>query len=154
MSTIIRWNPLREMAAMQQAMDRLFDETWRNMRAGTFNGTNFLPVDVHETDTNYTVFAWLPGLSAEAINISLQDDVLTISGEFARPEVNDSTRILLEERPFGKFSRSINLPQAVDRDHVEATYENGVLTLSLPKSPEVQPRIIPVKAVKALESKN
>ena len=145
MTTIVRWNPIREMAAMQSAMDRLFEETWRGARPSIAG--NALALDVHETDQAYVVHTSLPGVEADKINISFQDDVLTISGEVEQAKTNEdqNTRVLLSERSYGKFSRSIRLAQAIDADKVEATYENGVLTLTLPKAPEAQPRLIPVK---------
>jgi HSP20 family protein len=145
MTTIVRWNPIREMAAMQSAMDRLFEETWRGARPSVAG--NALALDVHEDDMTYVVHASLPGVEADKINISFQDDVLTISGEVEQTKTNEdqNTRVLLSERSYGKFSRSIRLAQAIDADKVEANYENGVLTLTLPKAPEVQPKLIPVK---------
>lgn len=145
MTTIVRWNPIREMAAMQSAMDRLFEETWRNNRP-TVAG-NALALDVYENDSAYVVHTSLPGVDADKINISFQDDVLTISGEVEQHKTSEdqNTRVLLSERSYGKFSRSIRLAQAIDADKVEATFENGVLTLTMPKAPEVQPRQIPVK---------
>jgi HSP20 family protein len=152
MSTIIRWNPIREMAAMQSAMDRLFEDSWRNARPA-FNG-NALALDVYETDADYTIVAALPGLNADDIHISVHEGVLTIGAEVAEHEVDENTRVLLQERAFGKFSRSVNLPQPVANDGVEASYENGVLTLVLPKTPEAQPRQIPVKVNGVLKSAN
>jgi HSP20 family protein len=145
MTTIVRWNPIREMAAMQSAMDRLFEQTWRG--AQTTVAGNALALDVYENDQAYIVHTSLPGVEADKINISFQDDVLTISGEVEQVKSSEdqNTRVLLSERSYGKFSRSIRLAQAIDADRVEATYENGVLTLNLPKAPEVQPRMIPVK---------
>ena len=143
MSTFIRWIPIREMAAMQSAMDSRFEDEWR-YAPPVFNGYS-LALEVYETDADYTVVAALPGLNAEDINISLHDSRLTIGAEMAAPEVNADNRVLLQERAFGTFSRSINLPQPVVYDAVETTYENGVLTLTLPKTPEAQPHQISVK---------
>lgn len=144
MSTIIRWNPIREMAAMQSALDRVFEDAWRGSRS-TMTGSA-LALDVFEAEGTYTVVASLPGLNAEQINVSVHDGVLTISGELPEDELDENVRMLLRERPAGKFSRSITLPEAVQTDNVEAAYENGVLTLTLPKLPELQPRTIPVRA--------
>lgn len=142
---IVRWNPVRDMVAMQNAMDRLFEETWRNAET---TANHHLPLDVYETDQAYTVVASVPGLGAEDINITLHEGTLTISGEWvetvAKSDENN-TRALLRERTYGKFSRTINLPQIIDADAVEATYENGLLTLALPKQPNAQPRQIPVR---------
>ncbi len=142
MTTVICWNPIREMATMQGALDRLFDESWHNTRAPAETGA--LALDVHESDSAYVVNAAVPGVSADAVNISLHDGVLTISGELPQP-THETSRALLLERSYGKFQRSIRLPLPVAQDNVEATIENGVLTLTLPKTAEAQPRTIPVK---------
>lgn len=142
MSTIVRWNPFREMAAMQSALDRMFEDSWRTS-GFTFEGN--LPLDVHETDEAYTVIATMPGLSVDQIDIKLHQNTLTISAEWPKFEAPEGTHVLLQERAFGRVSRSINLPQPVNADAVEAAYDNGLLTLTLPKSPEAQPRMIPVK---------
>ena len=152
MTTFIRWIPIREMAAMQRAMESRFEEEWR-YAPPVFNDQS-LALEVYETDANYTIVAVLPGLNADDIHINLQDGRLTISADFAQPEVNANTRVLLQERAYGKFSRSINLPQPVVYDGVEATYENGVLTLTLPKTPEAQPHQISVKVNDALKLKS
>ena len=151
MSTIVRWNPFREMAAMQSALDRMFEDSWRTT-GFSFNGS--LPLDVNETDQAYTVTAALPGLNVDQIDIKLHNDTLTISAEYPKPEVPEGTRVLIQERPFGNLSRSVNLPQSVDQKTVEANYHDGLLTLTLPKSPEAQPRTIPVKANAQLLSQN
>ena len=142
MTTIIRWNPLRDFATVQGMLDRAYDNTWR---WGTLNAS-VMNLDIHESDTAYTVYADLPGLSAEQINVRYHDGVLRISAEVAQPSPADGTRVLMQERPFGKVSRSIQLPQTVDAEHVEAMYEDGVLKLTLPKTPEAQPKQITVKA--------
>lgn len=152
MSTLIRWIPIREMVAMQSAMDSMFEDEWRSAHP-MFNGHS-LALEVYETDVDYTIVAALPGLNADDIHISLHDGELTIGADIAEPEVNDNTRVLLQERAFGKFSRSVNLPQSVVYDGVEATYENGVLTLTLPKMPEAQPHQISVKVNGALKLKS
>ncbi len=143
MTTVIRWNPIREMATMQGALDRLFDETWRTTRGAADSGT--LALDVQETDSAYVVSAALPGVSANDVNISLHDGVLTISGETQQAPLENS-RALLLERTYGKLQRSIRLPQPVVQDSIEAVIENGVLTLTLPKTAEAQPRSIPVRS--------
>lgn len=152
MSTIIRWNPLREMAAMQNAMDRLFDETWR---ATQTNGLrNFIALDVHETDSNFVVVASVPGVNPEQIDVTFHNDVLSINVNIPQPETADNTRVLLQERAFGQFTRSLTLGQPVDIENAESTYENGVLTLTLPKSAEAQPRRIQVKRQGLLTNQN
>lgn len=142
MSTLVRWAPVRDLAQMQRAMDRMFDETWRGLQSRTAAA---LPVDVYETDTAYTIVASLPGIKADALNLSLHDDVLTISGEILPVVVPENAIALVVERNAGKFSRSLRLPEAVEADQVEAVLNDGVLTLTLPKTPNAQPRLIPVR---------
>ncbi len=148
MSTIIRWNPLREMAAMQSAMDRMFNDTWRNLSWGDSELGGFnLPLDINETDREYTVTTDLPGVSADNIHVKFQDGVLLIEAELPETTVQkEGERSLLKERRWGKFSRSVRLPQQVNANAVEASFQDGVLTLTLPKAEEVQPRLIPIKA--------
>ncbi len=145
MATVVRWNPVREMAAMQSALDQLFDNTSRGSRS-TAADVGALALDVHESDQNYTISAAIPGVNAEAVSISFQDSVLTIAGEIPQATLENSKALMLE-RGYGKFQRSIRLPQPVDTSAVEANIENGVLTLTLPKTAEAQPRQIPVKTI-------
>lgn len=153
MSIIIRRNPIRDMAAMQTAMDRLFEDAWRNFQPFAA-GEGLLALDIHETDSNYTVVANLPGLTADAFSVTLHDGVLTISGELPQPQVVEGGRVLMQERAFGKFSRSVSLPQPVDAEAVEANFENGVLALNLPKAAHAQPRQIAVKSGSVIRSNN
>lgn len=144
MSTIVRWNPIREMAAMQTAMDRLFEDTWRTVRPVAAGSG--LVLDVYETDSKYIIYTAIPGVEPGQISVSLDDDVLTISGEVAQPAFgeNENARVLLYERTYGKFTRSVRLGVPVDGDKIEAAYENGVLKLTVPKAPQAQPKVIPV----------
>jgi HSP20 family protein len=159
MNSMMRWNPFREMAEMQRAMDRLFDEVsapnWS--RTGAWSGLgdfSSLSMDIHETDSGYTVKVPLPGVNPAEINIRMQNGVLTISGELPQPTMEANTKVVMQERVYGKFSRSVSLPQSVNEDQVEASYENGILSLTLPKLPEAQPKQIPVKTANLLQSKN
>jgi HSP20 family protein len=145
MANIIRWNPLREMAAMQNAMDRLFDETWRTWQpVYGETGANALALDVHENDNAYVVTTALPGVQAENVNVKLHNDMLTIEGEIPQHTV-ENANALMQERVYGRFSRTLRLPQPVNRDAVEANFDNGILTLTLTKAEEAQPRQIEVK---------
>lgn len=145
MSTVIRWNPLREMAAMQTAMNRLFDETWRTAWP-TVEANYALPVDVYEMDEGYTVIANIPGVQQDNINITLNQNIVTINVDVPQFTPQEGQRALLVERSAGKYSRSLTLPRSVHSEAVEATYENGVLMLHLPIAPEAQPKRITVKS--------
>lgn len=142
-NTVIRWNPFRELMAMQNAMDRIFEDGWQDVR--TTLGNN-LPIDAYENDDAYMIVADVPGIPADAINVNLHDGTLTIQVEIDAPEADENRRILLQERFFGKLTRRFNLPQRVDVDKVEAAYDNGVLTLTLPKAEEARPRQISIKS--------
>ena len=145
MSTVIRWNPLREMAAMQTAMNRLFDDTWRT--AWPAAEANYAhPVDVYEMDEGYTVLANIPGVQQDNINITLNQNVLTINVDVPQFTPQEGQRALVVERSVGKYSRSFTLPRSIHSEAVEATYDNGVLTLQLPLAPEAQPKRITIKS--------
>ena len=146
---IVRWNPIREMATMQSALDRLFEDSWR-----PFSGENgeigfALPVDLVEDDQNYTLTTELPGVDMENIDIRLENEYLNIEAEIPEQVIeHKDARSLVKERRYGKFSRRVHLAQPIDGDNVDATFDNGILTLTLPKIPEVQPRTIAVKSKK------
>lgn len=144
-NTVIRWVPARNL----NTMDRIFDELRRN---GT--GLNSLPLDLLETADAYTVRANVPGLNAEDIQINLKDDVLSIVVELPAFEAAEGTRVLRQERIAGKLARRIQLRNTVDADAIEATYDAGVLTLTLPKAEAAKPRQIPVRAGAVLEAAN
>jgi HSP20 family protein len=142
MVTVNRSNPFREMAAMQSSLDRFFDDSWRTVWP-TVDG-NTLPLDLYETDNSYLATITLPGVSQDQINIRFENGVLTISADVPQPDMKEA-RVLIQERGWGPYSRSINLSHLVDIDQAEAHYENGVLLLTLPKAPEAQPKRIEVK---------
>jgi HSP20 family protein len=148
MTTLTRWDPIREMMQLQNAVDRLFEcelastlPLWRQSSTAWM-----LPLDVIETEDEFIVKASIPGIDPDELDISLTDNVLTIKGEFKVDEAED-VRYHLRERRFGMFQRSISLPVPVNADKVEAVYENGVLTLHIPKTEEVKPKHISIKKV-------
>lgn len=152
MARIVRWNPIREMAAMQSAMDRIFEDTWRSVQPN-FNG-NFLALDVYDAPEHYTVTTAIAGLNPEDFEITYQDNTLTISVDLHEPQHPDNVKVLMNERVYGKFTRSITLPQTVESDNIVADYQNGVLTLTLPKTPDAQPRQIRVRTNSGLLQSN
>jgi HSP20 family protein len=133
------------MANMQNVFDRFFED-WRpffndeNMRG------NLLAIDAHEDDKQYTVMTELPGVQSENISVRQDGDYLLIEADIpeASTERQDQ-RWLVRERRSGHFSRRIRLPQNVDFAKAEASYHDGVLTLTLPKAENTQPRQIPIK---------
>lgn len=129
---MVRWTPFAEMARLQQDLDKLF--TTGN---GESHVKGFTPaVDVVEDDAKFELFADLPGVKQEDLDIQVDKDVLTIKGERKLEKKG--------ERVAGAFSRSFTLPKTVDVEKIAATLKDGVLTVTLPKRPEAQPRQIKV----------
>lgn len=143
MTTLTRWDPFREMTTMRNMMDRFFDEEMMPSRLWGEQGQSMaLPLDVSENQDNYMVKASIPGVDPDDVEITLHDNLLTIRGEMQQENAQENGQYHLRERRCGSFMRSITLPAAVDAEHVEANCDNGVLTLTIPKSPEAKPRRI------------
>ncbi|HHB91305.1 MAG TPA: Hsp20/alpha crystallin family protein [Anaerolineae bacterium] len=154
MTLVRRWDPFREMAELRATMDRLLNET-RNLPLVSREETIWmLPLDVSETADAYIVKASIPGVNPDDIDVTLTDNVLTIKAEIKEEKEIEEAKYHLRERRFGLFSRSITLPTAVDADKVEAVYENGVLTLTIPKAEEVKPHKIEVHTHKMIEGES
>ena len=108
-----------------------------------------LALDVEEGSDGYTLRANLPGAKLEDIDISIHEDVLTITAETASEQVDENSRLVIRERRSGKFTRSLRFPVDVHGEAVEASFDNGVLEIWVPKTEQVKPRQIPVNAVSA-----
>jgi HSP20 family protein len=155
MANITRFNPLSEMVTLRSAMDRLFDDSFVSPLAlRVFNGDAAAPaVDVHETADDIVVTAALPGLKADDVDITITGQSLTIRGEFKADDQVERGQYLYRERRFGTFQRQLQLPVRVQSEAATATFEDGILTLSIPKAEEVKPRQIQVKpAAKPVEA--
>jgi HSP20 family protein len=131
-------------------IDRMIDHAAREQGvAAPFNGEfatdTILPMDIEETGTHYLVTADLPGVNPENISIDMHDGILTISAESKEDSRSENGRVVLQERRFGKFSRSMRFPVAVNPDGIEASYNDGVLRVEVAKAAEAQPRKINVK---------
>lgn len=155
MSRIVRWNPYREMYNLINAMDRRVDSRYLSPRFLTADSWG-LALDVSENENEYLIKASLPGIRNEDIDVSIESNVLTIKGEFKQEEESEERHYHLRERRYGSFCRSLSLPNSVNTEAIQAIYENGVLTLSLPKAEEAKPKSIEVKAVEQplIEEKN
>ncbi len=145
MSNLTRWEPVREMMTLREAMDRLFDDAFT--RPLSLNGAAALPsMDVYETDDEVVVKASLPGLKADDVQISVTGDTLTLRGEFKQEEEKSGAAYHLRERRSGSFERTVGLPVSVQTDKAKADFENGILSILLPKAEAVKPRTISIKA--------
>jgi len=145
MTLIRRTNPYGEMLSLRQAMDRLFDDLWTRPRNGAYADDHSLALDVRSTSDAYEIEAALPGVKPEDVSISVLGDTLTISGSSREDETRDDDGFAYREIRRGAFSRTVTLPSAVKADAASATFENGLLRLSIPKAEEAKPRQIEIK---------
>ena len=152
MSKIVRWDPFREMISVRSQMDQLVGDLlrepsgWQGNGQGNGQGSHIrLALDVCEDDNSYSVKASLPGIDPADLDISFSENTLTIQGETQAVSVEENAKWHLRERSFGRFVRSITMPATVNADDISADYEDGVLTLTLPKAEEVKPLIIAVR---------
>lgn len=150
--SMIRWDPYRQMRSFRQAMDRLFEETDRWMRSGETQEMEsglYLPMDIVEQDDHLVISAVAPGVKPEDFDISVSGNTLTIRGEIKREEHAEGANVYFQERLYGPFSRSITLPGGYNLENVEATCQNGVIRISVPRAEEAKPKQIKVKAGKS-----
>jgi HSP20 family protein len=144
---IVRWEPFRELATLQNEMNRLFNTAF-DAPAGPGNGgtlRRWLPaMDLVETDDHFVLRADLPGMSESDVNIEVEDRVLTISGERKAEHETTKEGYHRVERAFGSFSRSLSLPDGVDPESVQASFDRGVLEVRIPKPEQRKPRKISI----------
>jgi len=146
--TVTRWNPWRDVVSLREAMDRLFEESYvPSERGEARSGQRLrLPLDVYETSEEIVIKASLPGLTGEDVDILIEGDSLTIRGELQAPLEN--VNYLFQERAYGSFARTLTMNIPIDVEKAEAEFENGILTLTLPKAEETKPKVIEVKQKK------
>ena len=140
MTTVVRWEPFRELASLQTEMGR-----WMNgLLEGNGRTTqNWVPaLDVWETPSEVVYAFDLPGIPEDAITIEVKDETLTVSAEREKTQETDENGFYRFERRYGTFARAVGLPQGIDQDHIAARYENGVLEVRVPKPEEQKPRKI------------
>ncbi len=146
MSKMIRWQPMNDLVSLREAMDRLFEDSFVTFRNWPTPLALAEPsLDLYETGNEVVVKAALPGLKPEDVDITLRGDVLTIAGETNEETEQKDKNYIRRERRYGSFSRTVTLPEGLTADKAEAKFENGVLTLTIPKSEEVKPKKIQVK---------
>jgi len=148
-NAINRWEPGQGLT-LRDAVNQLFEESFVRPWS-TFGGSNgsrssnYLPLDVFETEDSFVVKAFVPGVSPDHLDITYQQGTLTIRAE--QPvEHQEGVRYYLRERTGGTWLRSLQLPAAIDASHIDANLENGVLYLTLPKAPEAKPHKVQIKA--------
>ena len=155
---LIRWEPVRELQTVQNEMNRLFNTFFDSPTPGGNGGPalrRWVPaMDVVETEDRYVLRADLPGMSESDVNIELDDNVLTISGERKSEHEHRGEGYYRVERASGSFSRSLTLPEGVDADSIQASFDSGVLEVRIPKPEQPKPRKVPISvggAAKTIE---
>lgn len=149
MASLIRWQPASDMVSLRDAMDRLFEDSFVSRRGfPALWAGDTLALDVYETDDELVIKTSLPGVKPEEVDITVTGDVLTIRGETKSEEKVENANYLRQERRYGTFQRSVQLPGHLQSDKAKATFENGVLTLTIPKAEEARPKTIKVTAKK------
>ena len=144
MPTLVRWEPFRELAQLQGEMGRLVNGLFEG-QGRTSQG--WVPaLDVWETESELVYAFDLPGLEEDQIDIEVQDDTLTVSGERVKETKEQGERFFRFERRYGSFGRAVGLPAGVDESKIAASYVNGVLEIRVPKPEEAKPRRIQLGA--------
>ncbi|CAN5350982.1 Hsp20/alpha crystallin family protein [soil metagenome] len=147
-----RWDPFRDLLSIQNELNRLFgrtysgDETSLGSGGAGGMGTWMPPLDIFETQENYVVTTEIPGVAPEAVEVSVEDSTLTITGE--RPFYSGVPEEAFHrvERRYGPFARSLTLPQRANTESIQASFDKGVLTIEVPKVEEAKPKKITIKA--------
>ncbi len=150
---IIKWDPLscgpfRELSAMQDRMNRLFEDALartRVIKEGLEPGVWTPPVDIYETADDLVIKAELPGLATEDVSVRVEDNVLTLKGERKRKEEVGREKYHLIERSYGHFQRSFVLPNNVEREKVQAKFRDGILFIAIPKFKRIRPKKIAIE---------
>jgi HSP20 family protein len=132
------WTPVYELASMQRALDRLYDQPWEPQDERVYQ----LPVDVYSTTNDLIIEASVPGINPDSVEITLEGETLTIKGE--RLAVLENVDYIIQERRHGPFARTLALNVPVQADEAAAVFEQGVLRLTIPKAKEVRPKVIKV----------
>ncbi len=152
MKTLVRWNPIREMEALNNAMNHMFERPFVSRRWDSCQSlSGRLALDVSENDDEFVVIASIPGINPDDLEITFDDKALTIKGEIKEEKENHEAHYLLRERRYGTFSRRLSLTTAIKADAIEANYEAGVLRLRLPKAEEAKPKRIAVQVSNLVE---
>jgi len=133
MSNLVRWNPIRDLLSVNDPLDRFFEDSFVWPRNGGYRayGPN---LDLVENDDNYVVKAELPGFTPDNVDIRIEGNVLTLRGDLnVENEQNEEGQYHVKERRQSSFTRTVQLPAQVNADKAKASFENGILTLTLPK---------------------
>ena len=154
-TNLVRWQPFTELMSLRQAMDKLFEDSFFTpfRLIGATDTALAAPIDVYHTDKDVVVKAALPGVKPEDVDINVTGDTLSIRGETKAEENVKREDYLYHEHRYSAFRRSVTLPSGLDTDKSKASLEDGILTLTIPKSAKIKPKSIKVKAKGAIKDK-
>jgi HSP20 family protein len=141
---IVRWNPLSDFSSLQNQMNRLFESTVYGWPTDSGTRVWTPPADIHETDNELVVTADLPGVDLASIDVRVENNVLSITGERKFQEVSENGNLHRVERMYGAFARSFTLSTPVDTEKIQANYRDGVLKITLPKAEVAKPKRIAI----------
>jgi HSP20 family protein len=156
MTVLTRWEPFREFASLQDRINRVFRESYDGASQDESLTSSFAPaVDVYEDEHKVTLKIEVPGIEEKDIDVRIENNTLTVHGERKIEKEEKEENYRRVERRYGSFTRTFNLPQTVETENVSATYDKGVLKISLPKKAEAKPKQIKVNvgSEKTLETK-
>jgi HSP20 family protein len=139
-----RYDPFRELSDMRRAMDRMMESSYFGSEG--YQQMLSMPMDVCETEEAFEISATMPGVDPEHIDITMDQNTLTIRGEVRSEEEKEGKTFHLRERRAGVFTRSVTLPSNIDTNSIEANYDNGVLMVRAPKTEETKPKRIQIQS--------
>ncbi|HWR98025.1 MAG TPA: Hsp20/alpha crystallin family protein [Candidatus Methanoperedens sp.] len=149
---VIRWTPFRELSTVQERMNRLFEDVMRapyRSDEGLAASAWAPAVDIYETDKEIVLKAELPEMQEKDIDIKVEDNVLSITGERRMEKEVKEENYHRIERSYGSFNRSFTLPRTLDPEGIKAAYKDGVLKVNIPKKEEVKPKQIKIEVGQA-----
>jgi HSP20 family protein len=144
---IMRWEPFREIESMQQQMNQIFDRMMTSTDGGTrqSNGMSFIPAaEIHETENEVQLHMEVPGVEAKDLDIKVTEDAVAITGERKSKIANEDKGMRRSEFRYGRFQRIIPLPTPIQNDKVQADFQHGVLSLTMPKSEQHKNKVVSV----------
>ena len=147
---IVRWDPFRDLAGLQERMNRMFDDSYRSGRGEDWAlGGAWAPaVDIYEQDGNIVVKAELPGVDPKDVDVRVENNTLTLRGERKLESDVKQENYHRVERSYGTFTRSFTLPSVLDQEKIKAEYKDGVLKVVLPKHEQAKPKQININVTK------
>ena len=143
---LVRWSPIRNAFTVNSEIDRLFDNFLSERMGSSDDLSDGIPaIDVEETEQEFLITSEIPGMQKKDIKISFENNYLNLSGEKKASNETKDRNFYRKERSYGRFSRSVPVPTGVMLDKIEAEYEQGVLTVKIPKTEEAKPKNIEIK---------